>query len=365
MPNKRVWHLCSNRWNSAITEYALSSAQALSRRGWQTYYSPRRGSPGASRAQALGLEGPSFPHFGPQDLPAFVRAARAIQPDVILLYGGAETFLARFWPSCARLRFRGQDSDGTDALRPWHTRLSMNHCAGLLTPSQRLQERFAAVMGSKPVHLVPLGLDTERFSFQTEAQRDLTPRPLLRILGRLDPVKGHSAFFQLFAAVLKEWPHDQPRPLLEVVGEAANLSETMLRSAAASFGLEEGRDWQLRAERVQNIAQLLSSSHLGVIPSLSSEIICRVAQEFLMAGCPLYTSGVGSLEECLFSPEAGISYRLLSREERVHQLRSWILRSYHEDVEQKKLRAKHAAALFSLEHMGHLLEKSLSTHLPT
>jgi hypothetical protein len=34
-----VWILCSNRWNSAITEYALSAARALKLSGWSVFFS--------------------------------------------------------------------------------------------------------------------------------------------------------------------------------------------------------------------------------------------------------------------------------------------------------------------------------------
>lgn len=358
----RVWHLCSNRWNSAITEYALSCAQALARRGWQSYYSALGASPGARRAQELGLPGSPFPSFGPLQLLPFWKEAARIKPHVLLLYGGPETFLSRFLPQVPKLRFRGQDSDAQEELAPWRTRWSLAHCEAVLTPAQRIEERFAAVLRPKPVHRVILGLDAQRYAFAPETWRPLD-RPTLRILGRLDPIKGQREFFADFRRLLAIWPASEPEPLLEVVGLPANLSEDDLRGAARAVGLREGRDWRLRAERVGDLQKLLAATHLAVIPSLGSEIICRVAEEFLMAGCPIFVSGVGALEECLWGESAGASYRGLGEEARVELLARWLLRSFREGLEKKAERSKTALRLFSLETMGQRLEETLRPYL--
>ena len=360
--SKRVWHLCSNRWNSAITEYALSSALALRQVGWESLFSPLVGSPAADRAHRASLEGPHLAHFGLSETWTFRRELARLQPDLILLYGGPETFLSRAAPGRPRLRFRGQDADGSRPLPRLATRWSMNHCAGLITPSRHIKARFDAVMGQTPVHCVPLGQARERYQFVPEALIGLE-RPVLRIFGRLDPVKGHATFFQLYARLLARWPAGEPRPWLEVVGQEANLKADMLRRAAAAAGLSEAQDWALRLERVADVKAMLSATHLGVIPSLSSEIICRVAQEFLMAGCPLFVSGVGSLEECLFDADAGLSYRQLAPAEQVEGLRRWLLRSLRESPAEKAQRAARAGALFSLERMGEDLKAALSQHL--
>lgn len=358
----RVWLLCSNRWNSAITEYALSCAQALRFRSWEVFYSPLAETPGARRAAALGLSGRAFASFGIRALPELWREAARLQPDLVLLFGGRETFLVRFLGSVPKVRFRGQDSDAMVPLTPTRTRLSMSHCQALLTPARLIEERFAQVMQPKPVHQVMLGLDPARYALQAEAWRP-SERPLLRILGRLDPIKGQREFFPLYRRLLSLWPASEPEPLLEVVGLPANLSEEDLRSAARAAGLREGRDWRLRAEKVEDLRSLLASTHLGLISSLGSEIICRVAAEFLMAGCPILVSGVGALEECLFSESAGASYRGLSEDAVVALLARWLLRSFHEGVGQKAERSRAAVERFSLATMGQVLDLTLRPYL--
>ncbi len=359
---RRVWLLCSNRWNSAITEYALSSALALQKLGWESIFSPLASSPAALRARQSNLQLVTFEHFGLTEAGRFRRELKRIKPDLILLFGGPETFLSRLAPGIPKLRFRGQDADGHLPLSPLATRWSLHHCEGLITPSGFIQKRFAQVMGAKPVHCVPLGL--ERSLYQLERKNfPGSLRPVLRIFGRLDPVKGHIAFFELFQELLAQWPTGEPQPWLEVVGQEANLTGENLRQAASEIGLVEGRDWLLRLERVADVKALLSSTHLAIIPSLSSEIICRVAEEFLMAGCPLFVSGVGSLEECLFDSTAGMSYRGLSRSDQLAALRRWIPQSFGETFETREVRAARAVALFSLEQMGEQLAAAATHHL--
>ncbi len=363
MSSKRVWLLCSNRWNSAITEYALRSAQALQRAGWSSFYSPLAKSPGAQRARAMGLDGPEFADFGPGSWPMFIRELRRIQPDALLLFGGPETFLSRgAASSIPKLRFRGQDNDVAQDLPTWRTRFGLSHCAGVITPGALLQDRFAGVLDGKPVWNIPLGLEASQFQFQSGALAEVA-RPTLRLVGRLDPIKGHKAFFQLYASMLALWAPELPHPFLEVIGQAANLSAETLRAYASTAGLIEGEHWTLCAERLTDLPQRMRATHLGVIPSLGSEVICRVAEEFLLAGCPLFVSGVGTLGECLFSDMAGVNYAGLSEKEAAERLRTILEQAFRESDRERFLRSEEATRRFSLERMGAELVKALEAVL--
>jgi glycosyltransferase involved in cell wall biosynthesis len=357
---KTVWHLCSNRWNSAITEYALSAAQALHLCAWQSVYSGLKDSPGSQRARALRLPGIDFTGFGLGQLGMLRSEALRLRPDVILLYGGPETFASRFLPAGQRWRFRGQDRDVSEPLSRIATRWSLGHCRGVITPSRLVQERFAVHL-SKPVHSVPLGLDAGRFQFVAPAWAAARSRPTLRIIGRLDPIKGHREFFPLYRRMLEIWPASAPLPWLEIVGQEANLKAEDLRHAAYAAGLKEQRDWALRIERVADLPALMSGTHLGVISSLGSEVICRVAEEFLLCGSPVAVSGVGSLAEVLFSPEAGTSYRIGDESAQARLLVESLWSAFAEPQEPRKLRAQAARQHFSLERMGEALEHILLT----
>ncbi len=352
-----AWILCSNRWNSAITEYALSTARALRLKGWTVFFSGLMDSPGERRARSYDLPGDSFVSFGLSEVRKLRRIKKSIKPDAILLFGGPETFLARFMPGTLRIRFRGQDKDATDPLPPIKTRLNMQHCVAMLVPAKLLQDRFQDIIW-QPVWSVTLGIDTGRFFFHPAAFAAVR-RPTLRILGRLDPIKGHQSFFSIFRQLLRLWPKNRPEPFLEIIGEGANISPEQLRRMAADHRLREGENWRLRSERVEQISELMSSTDLAVISSLGSEVICRVAEEFLLCGVPLFVSGVGSLEECLLDKNFGSSYRGLSEERAATLLTEKLWQASQETASQRQMRADAARQLYSLEAMGQELSSML------
>lgn len=350
-----AWILCSNRWNSAITEYALSSARALRLLGWEVHYSALAGSPGEQRARQYELPGEPFASFGPLDIFKLRRIARRLKPTVVLLFGGPETFLARLLPGMRRIRFRGQDKDLHGPLPALAQRLSMSHCQGLLLPALALEERFAD-FSNKSTRTIPLGVDEEKFHFHPGLLAG-TGRPTLTMVGRLDPIKGHHFLFAMFQHVLERWPDKRPRPFLEVIGQAANISEAQLRLMAQQHQLTEGADWCLRAERVADIGEAMSRTHLGMICSLGSEVICRVAEEFLLCGTPIMVSGAGALEEALVDKSFGASYLGLDEDEAAHLLADQLWLAFQEDDNQRQSRAQLAKSLYSLRRMGVLLQQ--------
>lgn len=341
-----VWHLCSNRWNSAITEYALRSAQALKLQGWHSELSALPSSPCERRAQAYGVQGPSF-RFKFSDLLRLRAHAQRLQPSVIITYGGPETFLARFL-GVPTVRFRGQDSDISGTLSPLNLWLSLGHCRGILTPAQIVRDRFQKILPTKLVMSIPLGLDTSIFKPRGERSE----RPTILIVGRLDPVKGHASFFDMFANFLKT-SKVHPRPYLQVVGQTSNISADDLHKHASKLGLVQESDYEIIDERVKDLPERMARATLGVIPSLGSEVIGRVAEEFLLSGTPILVTSVGSLKECLIEDSFG---SILDSESVVE----WLARGYKESYIEREQRAQKAKQAFSLQSMGCQLNGFLS-----
>ena len=340
-----VWHLCSNRWNSAITEYALRSAQALQKQGWQSKLSGLPASPCEQRAKEYHVAGASF-GFKFSELFALRAYAKSLKPSVIITYGGPETFLARFL-GVPVVRFRGQDSDLVQPLSKFDLSLNLGFCRAILTPAQVLADRFKVVLPNKTIVSIPLGLDTAIFHSRIRKE---AARPRLVLVGRLDPIKGHEKFFELFCKVLKAWDRQHPRPFFEIIGQSSNIGSSALRGHAKSLGLKEGVDWGIVEARVSNLPERLANATLGVVPSLGSEVICRVTEEFLLSGTPVLVSNVGSLSECLI--DEGFGNLFQDNDHDVQVLKNWIVRAFDEDQRTRDERAKRAASHFSLEKMG-------------
>lgn len=351
-----VWHVTSNRWNSAITEYALSSARSLKNRGWATCFSPLLNSPAEERSLAHGLDTRSFPSFGVQGLVRFRRLFKEINPDVIITYGGPETSLLRILGrgDVKKFRFRGQEREEARALFKLRYKVATSHLDGIISPSVSCANLYK-ILSDISVQSVTLGCDTERIHRVPHAggRGELMEMVLL---GRFDPVKGHEKFLSITRKLIEDWPAERPKPLLHIVGKPANISRAEVEAMGERAGLKAGVDFKITTEWIENIAELMSRATLGVIPSLGSEVICRVGEEFLLCGTPILVSGVGSSEEILFEG-AGASFSALSDGEIVSLTRELLILSYDENEAMKKARASHARGLFSLDAMGENLEK--------
>ncbi len=349
MAGKVVWHLLSNRWNSAITEYALSSALALANRGYRSIFSPLENSLAETRAKRKGLEIRSISDFSLKNLRRIKSLSREINADVCILYGGKETFIARFLNVKKKVRFFGHD------LRKFYNipglfPLSFSHITKFLTPNAIIESQlktFKVVCAN-----VPLGLDEKLFQNCCHQLRNQK----IVILGRFDPVKGHERAIRIFACLKKLWPSSLLRPILHIIGEKANLSQVELMSYIHKYNLKIEEDIIVTEERINNIYNILGQASVGMIPSLGSEHICRVAEEFLMVGTPVFVSGEGATEEVLFTG-AGESYRGMTDEEAAHQLMNFIIQERSQSPNQRKERLKLASSNFSLENMGIKLEK--------
>jgi glycosyltransferase involved in cell wall biosynthesis len=360
---KLFWHFLSNRWNSAITEYAISCARANLLQGVDVHFFPLRGSPAERRTVDL-MATTSISGFGLDSLPMLLSAARRTKPDVIFTYGGPETVLAGIISRVTNtkvIRFRGEAIRSSSVLYRWRQRLSLDALDMIMAPSQRLASELSAIGVKAPIESITLGCDTARFYRPDSVAAISEDRPIILIFGRLDPVKGHSLMIQRMAQILALWGDKPRKPALHIVGEPANVTVAQLEEETRKAKLTLGSDVVISTLRVDNVAGLLASAALGVVPSLGSEIICRVAQEFLLCGTPVAVSGAGSLPEVLFD-DAGFCFNGQSIEADIEAFTNWISRSLNESAELKVKRAKRARAFYSFEAMADRLSQVFRSH---
>lgn len=344
---KKVWHLISNRWNSAITEYALSAARSLEEVGVENLFSPLEGSPAEKRAKQYGLQVSSFKDFSAKEAGTYKDTFKTFKPDAVIVYGGPESFLARFSPSKTKVfRFRGNEVS-TSFFTRLNQRLSLSHVEKIIVPGGPLLKDCRSIFGDGRVDSIILGCDTSAYKTSLEARK--RDRPRLMIFGRFDPVKGHKEFMQIFRGVLDIWPKNAPMPQLVIAGEPANISVETLRNDALRAGVAE--HVVITTGRFPDVAEMMSSVSVGVVSSLGSEQICRVAQEFLLCGTAVALSGVGSLDDVLFEG-AGFSYGGRTESETATKLVDLLLKTHQETNQARLERATAAAERFSFAAMG-------------
>ena len=129
---------------------------------------------------------------------------------------------------------------------------------------------------------------------QLLAQFDLPPGTwLLGIVGRIAPEKGQRELVQAMASLVKRLPQVALFILDKGYEDEAPRRARLIEQITA-LGLT--RKVHLLGFR-EDVRSLMSAMTLGVIPSLASEVNCRVAVEFFSVGRPVVAFPTGALPE--------------------------------------------------------------------
>ena len=348
----KIWHLISNRWNSAISEYAFSAAKATKAMGAEILVTSLVESPIEARFKNAEFELQSIDNFGPGRFARLASIGSKFMPDVIFTYGGPETTAALFLKSKAKLiRFHGYKTEEKGPMSVLSRKLGHLHVDQIIAPSEYVAAGLRDVV-SCPVTVVTLGCDEDFFSLR-ELERN--ERPELLIFGRLDPVKGHREFLRTFKEILEISVREtHPRPKLRIVGLPANISAKHITEEAKLLGLLPD-DIDVFCERISNVSELMSKVSLGVVSSLGSEAICRVAEEFLLCGTPVVSTGAGSLPEVFMKPAFGVCYGFNNDPEAAALIYKTLRQSHLEQMPDRQKRAADARHYFSIARMSESL----------
>lgn len=379
----KIHVVCSNRWNSAITEYALSLCQAL-KDEFDVVFTPLRSSPAEKRALAMGLHVMPMDDFKPTEFDRFRYLCERVKAEITITCGGKESALLSLRKKRSSetwLRFRGDAFAGSYLKRKLFG-LSLKKFDALLLPSQKLKEE-ALGLGIKNAYHATIGLDVSRYTFMDSDEAEQVVRsefPYLRsedrhllVFGRLDPVKGHSDFIRLFAKILeidKQRNKTSSSDLrLIIAGREENTRVEDLKAVAETHGIVDSVVFITGT--VDSVSALMGFCDVGVVSSLGSEQICRVAQEFLLCGTPVAVSGVGATSETLCHPSFGFQYDPQNVDTAAAQFNDHLATSFLARPAQnakayvdanaidKRARSDFAKDSFSLKAMGERLREIL------
>lgn len=184
-------------------------------------------------------------------------------------------------------------------------RWSYRRIDGVITPWEEGRKRVVEDMYFPPerVLFLPGGIDTERFrpdlrgmKFREELGigKDV---PLVGVLGRLDPVKGHDDFITCAKYVLQSVEEAH----FVIIGEEANIKVEELRGMAQKEGVSDRVHFVGRRE---DIELCICALDVGVVSSIGSEALSRVALEYMACGIPTVATKVGGLSSLV---EGGVN----------------------------------------------------------
>ncbi|MDA3793503.1 MAG: glycosyltransferase [Elusimicrobia bacterium] len=160
--------------------------------------------------------------------------------------------------------------------------------AGVIAPTMQIAEDFKEFgIKEKKIFFLPPVVDLNNFSAQP-----LNKSNLIGIVGRLDKVKGHKILIKSLALIKEQIPDIE----LIIIGKEEGVAEDELIKEAKSLGVADKIKFMGKV-KYETIPILMAECRIGVIPSLGSEAVSRVAVEWMAVGRPVVASNVGCLEE--------------------------------------------------------------------
>ncbi|MFA5139483.1 MAG: glycosyltransferase family 4 protein [Elusimicrobiota bacterium] len=361
----RIAHIIDEPYDSGITRYALRAAAGLAERGHPSIVWGVMGSFAIQEAERLGLPTQGYTHpwlnlaplrksFGEAGCDAVVAHTGSAHTLAIALaswhgtriqrllegHGAVPHPMARMGHgmrhgrSIPVLRTRG---DSRPIRRRPGQRLLWSRTAGLIAANRTILSEFERLCPVPGLHSACIYEGSE------DPGSFLPPMagaPLVGIVSRLDPVKGHGVFLRAAKLVLER--HPDTRFLL--VGRKENVKPAELLEEAHRLGLAERIEL---TGHVPDVFSYMRRCHVGVIASVGSEAVSRAAVEWMAVGRPLVATRVGCLPEYVADGETGLLVEPREEEPLARAIGSLVGDSYLRERMGRQARARFES-LFTL-----------------
>lgn len=290
----KILHLLDEPWDSGITAYAIQLAALQKKQGMSVQIGVRPGKKPEKLAQSLHLETVAVQN--PFDVLSLLK-----NQDWTLI--NAHTGRTHTWAVLAKkilfaktrhipvIRTRGDARPvRSNPLNKW----LYKNTQGVIASSQHIEQQFQQQFGfseNKMISIFP-GI---------QLQKEVPPpsSKTIGILGRLDPVKGHSTLIEAARRVLEEFPDVQ----FQIAGKDAAITSDILKNQARQLGVEKSFHF---LGFVPSSVEFMNSCSIGVIASLGSEEVSRACLEWMSVGRPVVSTLVGCLPELVDPEETGL-----------------------------------------------------------
>lgn len=309
----RVVQVVNVRWFNATAWYGLFLARLLRDAGHEVRVLGLGGTESFAKAEEWGL---APEHLDLNSLNPLVLArsitrmnslARSFRPHIVNCHRGEGFAL---WGLLKRtggfrlIRTRGdQRPSRASAVNTFlHTCVADAVIATSSCIAASLRNRLA--VPAARIHTIYGGVDTRAFypdPSERSALREawnLTPeQKAIGLVGRFDTVKGQKELISAFAALAAMTDPAVSQARLVLAGfSTSSTSEESLRTQVREAGLEGRVIWPGRCATPR---ALMNALDLGVVASLGSETIARVALEIMACGVPLIGTSVGVMPDLL------------------------------------------------------------------
>ncbi len=309
-------------WWNAEAAYAAVLAELLQADGHRVWVLTRRGTYNGAQLRARGLDTlTDIPLWEarPLRLRAAMRAMAEFQArervQIVDVFRSRETpwhlLAARGQPDVTVVRTRGS---ARRIRGHWlNRRLYRDGCDGLIASSEVVRAQMVRALRLPPervrtiyypVDLPPLPTPEQRSAERQALLAELgLPEDafLLAIVGRAAPEKGHDRLLEAFGGLIQRHPHLVLLVLDKRFDDPPAFREKLQRREL-KLGLEQNVRWLGFRDDVRRVMALVD---IGVIPSLASEVNCRVAEEFFSVAVPVVAFPTGALPEVVLDGVSG------------------------------------------------------------
>ena len=236
--------------------------------------------------------------------------------------------------SFALIRTRGT----TRPLRDhWlNRRLHEDWIESVIVPAQVIASQLRQVLNLPPerLHVIYYPVNPSKIGVKEESEAQQSrlecldrlgiPKHcrVIGIVGRIRPVKGQRILLKSFVALRKRFPdivllmlyRDTNETEAEWQGLLQDLVESNLLQSVYLYGYRE------------DVLEIMRHTDIGVVSSVDSEVICRVAVEFFSVGTPVVAFPTGALPEII---QDGVTGRIAKDKsaEALAETLEWMLES--------------------------------------
>ncbi len=301
--------LISVRWWNANAFYAISLVEAFHGNGITSIAGGRGESPPLQKAQELNL--PVFTNinletYNPvksmQNVHSLIKWMKSNNVDLINAHRAEDIFYSVVAKKLSHNSFPVIRSVGDvrpprkNFINKWlyeNTDFVIFSCRAMYDKYQQVWPIFEDKSA-----IIYSAIDTDEFCVMPE-------RPALRkelgisedkivvgIISRLSPVKDHQTFLEAAAILANRFADVR----FLISGEEAQLSHEDLFRVAQKLNIQ---DKVILLDRQNDIKELIGSIDIGVVASKGSEVICRIAVEYMALGKPQVVTATNVLPEII------------------------------------------------------------------
>jgi len=306
-----ILNIVDNRWWSGSAHYAVYTTKALKERGYHTAIAGDIDNPAMKVAEKEGLDTaggfnpkPSNPLRYLSELRKLLHLIKQGRFACLIPHGPP----SHFWASRVKKKMGNSISviralsDNMDPkVNMMSKKIYTKWTDGFIASSSALIKKFSRAF-DLPEHKFALALgpfDLNEFNLHYKKENVRDDGIVFGLIARLSFVKGHDLFLKAAALALKKNNHLK----FLISGEQFQVKKRDLEFLAEELGIY---DRVIFKNNFPHPSIPISMVDVGVIPSTSSEVICRIGMEYMTAGKPVISSDVNVLPELVSDGVTGI-----------------------------------------------------------